>query len=240
VESPYEVLGVEPGVDEDTLNDAYRERVKEAHPDQGGTVEEFQRVQVAYEEIIEGHEPRLDDGTDATGTGSSATNRPTGRARSETTDGSDASQWETGTPRTGTHVEYLNYAVLDDHGWDLDDPDLFAKAAGADLGEVDYGAFRVEPRESLLEAAERRGFAWPFACRGGACANCAVYLTEGSLAPRVDTILPDDLAARGFQLSCNGIPTTPELKVVYNVKDVPELEDLLLPPRPFEQAYADD
>jgi len=250
VESPYEVLGVEPGVDEDTLNEAYRERVKEAHPDQGGTVDQFQRVQVAYEEIIEGYgperleEPDSRDGTDLgadTESRSGASARPNGRARSQkASPGSNASAWGNGQPRTGAHVEYLNYAVLDDHGWDLRDEDLFEKARSAGLDEIDYGEFRVQPRESLLEAAERRGYAWPFACRGGACVNCAVYLAEGSLTTRVDTVLPEDLADRGFQLSCNGIPTTPELKVVYNVKDVPELEDLLLPPRPFEQAYADD
>lgn len=216
MESPYEVLGTAPDADEDRLNEAYRERVKEAHPDQGGSVEAFMRVQAAYEEIIGGYEP----GEDATG--------------------GDRGSRERQKPRPGAHVEYLNYAVLDDHGWDLRDPDLFEKAAAAGLGEVDYGEFRVRPRESLLEAAERRGWAWPFACRGGACANCAVYLTEGSMTTRVDTVLPEEMVGRGFQLSCNGIPTASELKVVYNVKDVPELEELLLPPRPFKQAYADD
>ncbi|MDY7081629.1 MAG: ferredoxin, partial [Halobacteria archaeon] len=31
-------------------------------------------------------------------------------------------------------VKYLNYEVLDDHGWSMDDDDLFEKAADADLG----------------------------------------------------------------------------------------------------------
>jgi hypothetical protein len=45
---------------------------------------------------------------------------------------------------------------------------------------------------------------------------------------------------RGIRLSCNGIPITDELNVVYNVKGMPELDDLLLPPDPFENRYADD
>jgi curved DNA-binding protein CbpA len=220
VESPYEVLGVSPDADEETLNQAYRERVKEVHPDQGGSVEAFMRVQAAYEAALEGYAPEERHG------GDESRSRPQARA--------------SGRPRPGTKVEYLNYEALDDHGWDLEDGDLFENAAHAGLDDVDYGRFRVRPRESLLEAAERRGFAWPFACRGGACVNCAVYVVEGSMATRVDTVLPEDLQRQGFQLSCNGIPTTPVLKVVYNVKHLSALEELLLPPRPFEQAHADD
>ena len=32
-------------------------------------------------------------------------------------------------------VEYLNYEVLDDHGWNMDDEDLFDEAADAGLDE---------------------------------------------------------------------------------------------------------
>jgi len=230
VESPYEVLGVSPDVDEERLNRAYRERVKEVHPDQGGSVEAFMRVQAAYEAALDGDHPDERSGEPGAGPGSGA--GPGART--------GTSERRTGRPRPGTRVEYLNYEALDDHGWGLEDGDLFGKAVDAGLDEVDCGEFRVRPRESLLEAAERRGFAWPFACRGGACVNCAVYIVEGSMATRVDTVLPEDLERQGFQLSCNGIPTTPELKVVYNVKHLPELEELLLPPRPFEQAHADD
>jgi curved DNA-binding protein CbpA len=238
VESPYEVLGVPPDVDEETLNEAYRERVKEAHPDQGGSVEAFMRVQAAYEAALDGYGPDERSGEAGTGPGSGPRAGAGAGAGADTGTGRDDRR--TGRPRPGTHVEYLNYEALDDHGWGLEDGDLFGKAADAGLDEEDYGEFRVRPRESLLEAAERRGFAWPFACRGGACVNCAVYVAEGSMATRVDTVLPEDLERQGFQLSCNGIPTTPELKVVYNVKHLPALEELLLPPRPFEQAHADD
>lgn len=140
----------------------------------------------------------------------------------------------------GAHVEYLNYAVLDDHGWDVGDSDLFGKAGDADLDPVNHGKFVVEPGESLLEAAENRGFAWPYACRGGACANCAVAVVEGELEMPADTILPPEMKAHGIRLSCNGIPVTDEMKVIYNIKHLPGLDELRLPPRPFEQAHASD
>ncbi len=223
MDSPYEVLLVAPDADAEEIERAYRERVKQAHPDQGGSVEEFRRVRTAYERLTAGYDPEREDGEF----------RQTATAEGE--DG-DTSRRE----YAATEVTYLNYDVLADHGWDADDPGLFEKAARADLDEADYGQFRVDPGESLLEAAENRGHVWPFACRGGACANCAVKLVEGELSMPVNHILPVELMEQDIRLSCNGMPITDELKVVYNVKHMPILEELLLPPRPFEQAYTDD
>jgi len=41
-------LGLPPSADADAVRDAYRERVKDAHPDRGGDEETFRRVQEAY------------------------------------------------------------------------------------------------------------------------------------------------------------------------------------------------
>ena len=211
--SPYDVLGIDPDAADVEINRAYRRRVLETHPDQGGSSREFQAVKAAYEELK---------------SGVTAVDRD---------DGSDVV--EDTRPRP-SRVEYLNYEVLDDHGWSLDDDDLFEKAAAADLSPVDYGRFVVKPHESLLEAAENRGFAWPYACRGGACANCAVAVLSGELAMPVDHILPSEMLDRGIRLSCNGMPITDELQVVYNLKHRPDLDELRLPPTRFERAYLDD
>ncbi|MFC7134570.1 MULTISPECIES: ferredoxin Fer [Salinibaculum] len=213
MESPFDVLCIDRDADDETVERAYRERVKEAHPDQGGSVEEFRRVRAAYERIIAGEEPEEPAAVAETG--------PTRR-------------------RARTEVTYLNYDVLADHGWAVDDDTLFEKAAAADLDTEDYGRFYAEPGESLLEAAENRGFAWPFACRGGACVNCAILLHEGELSMPVNHVLPTEMMERNIRLSCNGMPITDELKVVYNVKHMADLEELLLPPKPFEAAYAGD
>jgi len=47
------VLAVETGADEAELRAAYRERVKEVHPDRGGSEEEFRQVQQAYNRLRE-------------------------------------------------------------------------------------------------------------------------------------------------------------------------------------------
>ncbi|MFB6104614.1 MAG: J domain-containing protein [Halobacteriaceae archaeon] len=49
----YEVLGVSPDADPATVRAAYRERVKEVHPDRGGDESTFKRVTRAYERLRE-------------------------------------------------------------------------------------------------------------------------------------------------------------------------------------------
>lgn len=220
MDSPFDVLGIDPDADEAEIDRAFRRRVIETHPDQGGSTQAFRRVMAAYEAVtterpgaeLDG-EPGVADGTAADGVSS---------------------------PPAESRVRYLNYEVLDDHGWSLDDEDLFEKAATAGLDETDCGELTVAPDDSLLEAAEGCGFAWPYSCRGGACVNCAVAVTEGEMAMSIDNVLTDDLLGRGIRLSCIGAPTTGDVSVVYNVKHLPAVEELLLPPGPFAEAHGDD
>lgn len=202
--TPYEVLGIDENASIQEVRRAYRERVKDAHPDHGGSREAFQRVRTAYERIKARREGAEGAGTDG----------PAMEARQ-------------------SRVEYLDYDVLVDQGIEFDGTNVFELIDDADLGPAEYGRFVVEPDETLLEAAENRGFTWPFACRGGACANCAVKLVEGELDMPVNHILPEDLVDRGIRLSCVGGPITDTVQVVFNVKHIPDLEELHLPPQQF-------
>nr|WP_305794588.1 J domain-containing protein [Halomarina rubra] len=49
----YDVLGLDPSADQSAVKRAYRERVKETHPDRGGSEEAFKRVTAAYERLSE-------------------------------------------------------------------------------------------------------------------------------------------------------------------------------------------
>ncbi|GAA0202706.1 ferredoxin Fer [Halobaculum roseum] len=248
MDSPYDVLGLDADADDTEIERAYRRRVKEAHPDRGGSFEEFQRVREAYEAAISGTAVPATDAVpesngaepprEEPGVAESGGNKSTDPA--DRTGGERGNGTANGSEATTTRVEYLNYEVIADHGWEIDDDDLFETASDADLDTDDYGMFLAEPGETLLEAAEQRGFAWPFACRGGACANCAVAVVEGELDSTVDNVLTDDLLDRGFRLSCIGRPVSETLRVVYNVKHLPGLEDLRLPADRFERARADD
>jgi curved DNA-binding protein CbpA len=223
VDSPFDVLGIEPDADDAAIRDAYRRRVKEAHPDRGGSAREFRRVKDAYEMIENGWEP--DDRPDP------GSPRPD---QSESTAESGPSEPE------GARVEYLDYEVLDDHGWELTDEDLFEKAAGRSLDGEDYGELHVQPNQSLLEAAEDEGHAWPFACRGGACTNCAVAVIEGEMPTPTNHILPQEMLDRGIRLSCISSPVSEDAKIVFNVKYLPGVNELLLPASRFEGASTTD
>jgi ferredoxin len=222
VDSPYDVLGVAPDADESELVDAYRRRVKEAHPDHGGSTAEFRAVREAYETA----RARLDGDVEE-----SATDDGAEEAEAAATPAADPRE-------TGARVEYLNYEALDDRGWDLGDDDLFEKAARADLGASDYGEFRVNWGEYILEAAEERGFAWPYACRGGACANCAVAVVEGEVEMPSNHVLSESMLDSGIRLSCISTPLTEELRLIYNVKHLPGLDELRLPASRFDRARA--
>ena len=131
-------------------------------------------------------------------------------------------------------VEYLDYEILDDYGWTLDDPGLFEKAADADLDERDHGVISVEANEHILEAAESQGLEWPYSCRGGACANCAAVLFEGEIDIDLASqeILPEEaIHERDIRLTCIGTPGSEEIKIVYNAKHEEYLQDIVLPPR---------
>ena len=244
--SPYEVLGVDPDADEETVKEAYRRRVKQVHPDWGGSVEAFRRVREAYEQVVSGEAappepvegpPEGENGPhDPEGTGDgTGRSQPGVRAPGVSTVRSDDE--DDGPERA--RVEYLNYDVLDDHGRSLADDDLFEWAARADLAHDDYGRFVADTDEHLLQAAEAQGYTWPFACRGGACANCAVYLAEGQVETTLDNVLSAEMVEAGFRLSCICKPASERLRIVYNVKHLPGLEEFRLPASRFERARGD-
>ena len=136
-------------------------------------------------------------------------------------------------------VSFLNYDVIDDFGWDIDDDDLFEKAHDADLDHEDYGRVAVERGETILEAVELRGYEWPYACRGGACSNCAVLLKDGEIAMPGNQILPTGAIDRGARLTCVGVPASEEVSVIYNAKFVDFLDELRLPPTRFSRHSSD-
>ncbi|KTG11606.1 ferredoxin [Haloprofundus marisrubri] len=233
--SPFDVLEVDSDADDEEIERAYRRRVKEAHPDHGGSAREFQLVYTAYRQVMAGNtDAELEVASEA-----DADERDTASAAESEADPS-APEEEPEPEETGSKVEFLNYEILADHGWQIDDDDLFEKASEANLDQGDYGRFFVQPRENLLEAAENRGFSWPYSCRGGACANCAIAVVDGAVEMPSNHILPSSMTDSGIQLSCISRPVTDEMKVVYNVKSLPGLDELRLPSDPFDNAQLND
>ncbi|MBV8930371.1 MAG: 2Fe-2S iron-sulfur cluster binding domain-containing protein [Mycobacteriaceae bacterium] len=72
------------------------------------------------------------------------------------------------------------------------------------------------PNETLLESARRAGLAPPFSCEAGNCATCMAKLTMGRATMRANDALTDEEVADGYILTCQGIPDTPSVTVVYD------------------------
>ena len=72
------------------------------------------------------------------------------------------------------------------------------------------------PNEPLLESARRAGLSPPFSCEAGNCATCMARLTEGRATMRVNDALTDEEVADGYILTCQGVPDTPSVTVVYD------------------------
>ncbi|PSP57193.1 ferredoxin [Halobacteriales archaeon QH_7_66_36] len=233
MDDPFDVLGVDPGADEEAVERAYRKRVKEAHPDHGGSQRAFERVRAAYDAVQSGAATTSDEEDESTEDDTVDRRGQRRRPPDDETDEDTASDPER------SRVEYLNFEVLEDHGWELSDDDLFEKASAADLDPDDYGRLLVESSETLLEAAENRGFTWPYSCRGGACSNCAVALVAGEMPTPAGHILTEEWLDRGVRLSCISSPVSGDAKVIYNVKHLPGLDELRLRPRGFSGAPQD-
>ncbi|AXR77416.1 Ferredoxin [Natrarchaeobaculum sulfurireducens] len=130
-------------------------------------------------------------------------------------------------PRSETvTVEYLDYQVIDDRGWSLEDADLLERAADADLDADAHGTLEVSREEYVLDAAEAAGLDWPYYCRAGGCVNCTAVVLEGDLEMDVQRSLSnEEVEQRGFRLTCVATPASDSVTLVYGAKHLDELRD---------------
>jgi len=133
-------------------------------------------------------------------------------------------------PRTkAATVQYLDYQVVDERGWSLEDEDLLERAADADLNETAYGTFEVSRDEYVLDAAEVAGHDWPFHCRAGGCVNCTAVVLDGELEMDVQRSLSDEeVESQGMRLTCVATPASDSIKLVYNAKYLDRLQDRVM------------
>lgn len=119
-------------------------------------------------------------------------------------------------------VEYLNYRAIEQNGWDIEDEDLFEKAAEADLDKLNYGVMEVERGETLLRAAEDHGLKWPFQCRSATCAMCVGVLKNGDAEMDMNLFLEDkEVDERRMRLTCVCAPVSDDVQVVFNAIRMP-------------------
>ncbi len=69
--------------------------------------------------------------------------------------------------------------------------------------------------ETLLETARRAGLSPPFSCEAGNCGTCMALLKEGKATMRANDVLEEDELADGYILTCQAVPDTTSVTVVY-------------------------
>ncbi|HVW82122.1 MAG TPA: ferredoxin--NADP reductase [Mycobacteriales bacterium] len=75
----------------------------------------------------------------------------------------------------------------------------------------------VRQREKLtiLESARWNGMPAPSSCEAGHCATCMAQVVEGEVSMPVNDILTDEEVAQGWVLTCQTVPVSPVVRVVY-------------------------
>ena len=71
--------------------------------------------------------------------------------------------------------------------------------------------------KAILDAAIQHGVDAPFACKGAVCATCRGKILEGKVYMEKNFALTDSEVAEGYILTCQSHPTTPVVKVDYDI-----------------------
>ena len=73
-----------------------------------------------------------------------------------------------------------------------------------------------EPGDTILDALRRAGLRPPFNCQQGNCGTCIARVTAGTAAMRANNALEEDEVEEGWVLTCQAVPTSREVVVVYD------------------------
>jgi 3-ketosteroid 9alpha-monooxygenase subunit B len=71
------------------------------------------------------------------------------------------------------------------------------------------------PGTTILQTARQMGMSPPFSCESGSCATCMARLIEGTASMHVNNALTADEVTEGWVLTCQALPTSPTVHVVY-------------------------
>ena len=69
---------------------------------------------------------------------------------------------------------------------------------------------------TILESARWAGLRVKTSCEAGHCATCMALVVEGKAKMRVNDALDPDEVAEGWVLTCQAVPVTDEVRVVYD------------------------
>jgi ring-1,2-phenylacetyl-CoA epoxidase subunit PaaE len=76
--------------------------------------------------------------------------------------------------------------------------------------------FEMAGDERVLDAALKVRPELPFACKGGVCSTCKAKVVEGQVEMARNYALEPDETAKGYVLTCQSVPISPNLVVDYD------------------------
>ena len=99
-------------------------------------------------------------------------------------------------------------------------PEIAAPYASADATitvELDGRTETAEhhPGTTILQMARQMGLRAPSSCEAGSCATCMGKVVEGTVTMRTNNALTPEEVDEGWILTCQSVPTSPTVKVVY-------------------------
>ena len=69
--------------------------------------------------------------------------------------------------------------------------------------------------DTLLQTARSAGLEAPYSCETGSCGTCMARIVKGSARMVNNDALEDDEVAEGWVLTCQALPTSRTVHVVY-------------------------
>ncbi|MUL82673.1 MULTISPECIES: ferredoxin--NADP reductase [unclassified Mycolicibacterium] len=118
---------------------------------------------------------------------------------------------DTGIPKRQVHLERFSVAAIP-----LPDP---AEPAVTEEVTIELGRSTVtapyRAGNTLLQTARLAGLKAPSSCETGSCGTCMAHVVEGSARMLNNDALDDDEVAEGWVVTCQALPTSRTVRVVY-------------------------
>lgn len=119
---------------------------------------------------------------------------------------------QTGVPQERLHLERFTIAQTGAAVAD-DDQEVCEEV----IIELDRKTVTASYREgdTLLQTARQQGLKAPASCETGSCGTCMAQVIEGSAQMRINDALEEDEVEEGWVLTCQSMPTTRTVRIVY-------------------------
>jgi ferredoxin-NADP reductase len=123
----------------------------------------------------------------------------------------EAAVLDSGAPRQRVHLERFEVAQVPD------DATEDAQATDEVIIELDRQKTTASYRagNTLLQTARMAGLRAPSSCETGSCGTCMARIVAGSARMLNNDALDDDEVAEGWVLTCQSLPTSQTVHVVY-------------------------